>query len=100
MTLLVMVAAGRLAASHLGLDKDATALSLFGLPRSQEIISISIIMELTVYASPGVAFRDWPLNFHPREADASVFEPGPVRLSTAKTRGTLALASKLTYQQI
>ena len=40
MTLLVMVAAGRLAASHLGLDKDATALSLFGLPRSQEIISM------------------------------------------------------------
>jgi len=35
MTLLVMVAAGRLAASHLGLDKDATALSLFGLPRSR-----------------------------------------------------------------
>ena len=31
MTLLVMVAAGRLAASHCGTDKDATALSLFGL---------------------------------------------------------------------
>ena len=40
MTLLVMVAAGRLAASHCGTDKDATALSLFGLPRSQEIISM------------------------------------------------------------
>ena len=85
MTLLVMVAAGRLAASHLGLDKDATALSLFGLPRSQEIISMpppcgfclrSIIIESMVHASPGVAFHDRPLNFHPREADESGFEPG------------------------
>ena len=39
MVLLVAMAAGRLAASHLGLDKNATALSLFGLPKSQEIIS-------------------------------------------------------------
>ena len=46
---------------------------------------LSIIMESTVYASPGVAFRDWP-PFHPREADASV-SPGPV--SPQQTRGTL-----------
>ena len=37
---------------------------------------LSIIMESTVYVSPGVAFRDWPLNFQPREADASDFEAG------------------------